>query len=154
MRVLAERTAVRYLGAMTDATKGVAPATRGVANRGRSAPKLRPRETPIVRAVLAALQLRGAWCWRANSGALILPETAGAARRVIRGAPAGTPDILGALPGGILFGIEVKAPGGKVRPAQAAWIERARASGARAAVVFSAAEALRVYDGWVRHEIG
>jgi hypothetical protein len=42
-------------------------------------------------------------------------------RRVIRSAPEGTPDLLGVISPGRAFAIEVKAPKGRQREAQAAW---------------------------------
>jgi len=42
-------------------------------------------------------------------------------RRVIRSAPEGTPDLLGVMSPGRAFAIEVKAPKGRQREAQAAW---------------------------------
>lgn len=41
--------------------------------------------------------------------------------RVIQSAPEGTPDLLGVMSPGRAFAIEVKAPKGKQREAQAAW---------------------------------
>jgi hypothetical protein len=103
-------------------------------------------ETDIVRSILQALELRRVFAWRANSGSILIGE--GRSKRMIRGAPAGTPDIIGCLPGGRLFGLEVKTERGRLRPAQADWAQRACATGARWALVRSAAQALSVIDDW------
>jgi hypothetical protein len=106
-------------------------------------------ETDLVRAILGALRLRRVWAWRANSGTIVLKANAKAQRRVVRGAAAGTPDILGVLPGGRLFGLEVKVPGGRVRPSQTAWHVQAAQHGVAVAVVHSISEALGAVDRWI-----
>jgi hypothetical protein len=107
-------------------------------------------ESAIVRSILAALQLRKVLAWRANAGLLVLGQ--GASKRVVRGAPAGTPDVIGILPGGRFFGLEVKKQTGRVRPSQHAWADRARELGARYQVVRSAREALAALDSWVKED--
>lgn len=105
-------------------------------------------ESDIQRAILAALTLRRIWCWRVNSGAMVVGE--GAGRRFVKLAPPGTPDILGVLPDGTgrMFGFEVKTATGKQSVAQIAWHKRADASGVRYRVVRSVAEALAAIDEW------
>ena len=49
-------------------------------------------ESDLQREILKALALSGAWAMRLNAGLTVLGE--GKTRRVIRGAPPGTPDIL------------------------------------------------------------
>ncbi len=90
-------------------------------------------ETPLARAIRDALTAIGVYCWRANAG--------GYSRRM-RGAPAGTPDIIGFLVGGKMLALEVKAPGGKERPAQTEWLAHARAAGCIVGVVRSPQEAV------------
>jgi hypothetical protein len=107
-------------------------------------------ETDIVRSILKALALRRVLAWRANAGLLVLGK--GADKRVVRGAPAGTPDIIGILPGGRFFGLEVKTQTGRVSPAQHAWADRARELGARYQVVRSAREAIAALDSWIQEE--
>jgi hypothetical protein len=97
-------------------------------------------ETDLVRNILAALKMRGYWAWRVNSGVTVLGT--GANKRVIRGAPAGTPDILVVLQGGRLFGLEAKTAKGRQNAAQKAWEAKAKLHGAGYAVVRSAGEAL------------
>lgn len=93
-----------------------------------------PAEADIQRACLEVLRLRGVWAWRTNSGAVKV------GKRLIRLAPPGTPDILALLPGGRLLGVEVKRPGGKLRPTQEAWADAARMAGAAFLVVRDAAD--------------
>lgn len=92
-----------------------------------------PSESQVLAAVLAALRRhpRVVWAERMNSG-----ETVIGGRRVKFGFP-GCPDVLGQLRGGALLAIEVKRPSGRVSEAQAAFLERARGTGAVAAVVRS-----------------
>jgi hypothetical protein len=125
------------------------------------------KESPRVTAILRALALRGIWAWRANSGTQVIAATVRTGRRVIKGAPAGTPDILLVLPvrvvgsgrlpdafqyAGSLCGLEVKADDGRQRPSQRAWQAKAERHGVRYAVVRSVIEALAVVDRWLADE--
>lgn len=105
-------------------------------------------ETAIVRSIITALTLRRAWCWRVNSGATVVGE--GAARRLIKLAPPGTPDILGVLPDGSgrMFGLEVKTQRGKQTAAQIDWQKRAETAGVKYRVVRSVAEAWGAVKEW------
>ena len=58
-------------------------------------------------------------------------------------APRGTPDLLGHAANGVGVALEVKAPGGKERPEQTAYLARARARGAYAGTVTSPVEAVQ-----------
>lgn len=110
-------------------------------------------ETQLVRAVLDALHAKGVWCWRVNAGLTVF--AAGAhAKRVIKGAPNGTPDVIGVLPegSGRMFGIECKSPTGKQNANQKAWEARANRSGVRYGVARSVSDALEHLDGWIRRE--
>ena len=93
-------------------------------------------ETDLSRAIRQTLERLGVWCWRSQAG------TARGGRTHL--APAGTPDILGILPGGRALGLEVKRPGEKATPEQRAWGERCRVMGGVFAVVTSAQEAVDV----------
>lgn len=106
----------------------------------------RNTETPIVSAVLAALQASRIWCWRENSGLMVIGK--GKARRVVQLAPPGTPDILGYLSSGKGFGLEVKTRTGRQSASQKAWQKKAESRGVRYAVVRSAREALLQYRAW------
>ena len=83
------------------------------------------REAAALVEVLQALRTHPAvaWCERMNSGAARM-----GARFVRFGWP-GCPDVLGQLKDGRLFGVEVKGPAGKLRPAQVVFLERIRAAG-------------------------
>lgn len=122
----------------------------------KSTPVEAPRETAIVSSILAQLKLRRVLCWRANSGTIVMPAAAGARRRVVRGAPAGTPDVIGVLPEWIwgsrralFFAIEVKRPGERLRESQIAWKEVAEQHGMLWGMATSAADALELYDRWM-----
>jgi len=96
-------------------------------------------ESGIVNAIRAYLELAGCIVVRINSGAIVIPNEK--SRRLYRGAPAGTADILGCLPGGRFFALEAKRPGKKATPKQAAFLESVRAAGGIAGVACSIEEA-------------
>lgn len=105
----------------------------------------KPTETDLVRACLQLLGLRGLFAWRANAGGGLRRGRGG--RPVpVKANPAGTPDILAVLPprggspGGRLVGVEVKLPGGRLRPAQRAWMDNASAAGVLCLVVRDVAQ--------------
>jgi hypothetical protein len=121
----------------------------------------------VVTAILKALELKGIFAWRANSGTQVLAATSKARRRVIKGAPAGTPDILLVLPvqarvlslgaggmnlessvWGALCGLEVKSETGSQRLSQKAWQAKAAKHGVRYALVRSIREALAAVEAW------
>lgn len=115
--------------------------------RKRAPARPRERETDIVKRVLDALQARRYWAWRVNAGAQVIPAAKGAARRVIKAAPAGTPDILVLLPpDGRCIGLEVKTATGVLRPSQRLWQAKAELSGVGYAVVRGADEALAAVE--------
>ena len=98
------------------------------------------RETPIQKRILDALEMRGVWAFRVNSGSV--PAQGG----WYHGAPPGTPDICIVAP--VPGWLEVKRKSGKRRKSQIVWHARAEREGVRVAVVRSAAEALRVVESW------
>jgi hypothetical protein len=106
-------------------------------------------ETDLQRAILEAIAARGYWAMRVNAGTHAIAATGEHARRVIRSAPKGTPDILVIKPYGW---IEVKLLGGSLRESQVAWHTRAEREGLRCMVVRSIAEALRWVDRWARDD--
>jgi hypothetical protein len=141
--------------------------------RTRSAPKAAPRrrrgvsESTLVTAILKALQLKGVWAWRVNSGGHVLKAEGGHARAIVKGAPAGTPDILLVIkkpntdvtltpegfaiqdaPLGMLCGLEVKSATGKLRASQVAWQAKAARHGVRYGVARSVSEALELVRVW------
>jgi len=123
-------------------------------------PRRAVSESQLVTAILKALHIKGVFAWRANSGTQVIGASGSSARRVIRGAPAGTPDILLVVPIyadigagcperiGMLAGLEVKSQTGKQLPSQKAWQEQAELEGVRYDVVRSIAEALAAVMRW------
>lgn len=121
------------------------------------------KESPRVTAILKALHLKGVWAWRVNSSLTVLPKQASHGRRVIKGAPAGSPDILLVLPvrvvgagrladadwfAGSLCGLEVKTETGRQSDTQREWQATAEKNGVRYAVVRGVGEALAVVKKW------
>lgn len=112
------------------------PAEARVVRRGGA-----PREQDIQRGILDALAWRGVYALRINSGA-IRTERGG----MVRGAPAGTPDVLCIVGGRAVF-LEVKRPGNKPTALQLEMHARLRAAGATVVVVTSVDEALEAVNG-------
>lgn len=113
----------------------------------RSKPKRTPqREAPIQAAILEYLAASGVWAWRVNSGATVVVD--GKSRRMIKGAPAGTPDIRIEAPQHLAGYLEVKSPTGALTDTQRIWHERAKAAGVRVAVVRSVKGAMDVLARW------
>lgn len=112
----------------------------------------KPTETALVSACLKALAAIGVWAWRVNSGARVFAATRTAARRIVRMAPAGSPDIMLIVPGsrGQLAGIECKSDGGVWRKTQAAWCAKAEAHGVRYGIVRRVSECLEMVAEWQR----
>lgn len=63
---------------------------------------------------------------------------------------AGLPDRLILLPGGRMFLIETKAPGGRLRPVQRVWHEKAAARGTQVLVLST----LEEVDVWLHQQEG
>jgi hypothetical protein len=105
----------------------------------------KPTEQDIVKACLQLLALRGVPAWRNNTGGRPWTDAAGKPRLMRFGLP-GSSDILGVVPAlaggrrGMFLAVEVKRPGGKLRPEQAAFLDRVRAAGGLALCVTSDAE--------------
>jgi hypothetical protein len=95
---------------------------------------------------LQLLQLRRIPAWRNNTGAAAFADAAGR-KRFVRFSTPGAADIHGVLPpSGRFLAVEVKRPGGRLTPAQAAFLDCIRTSGGLAVVahgVDDLAEALR-----------
>lgn len=90
-------------------------------------------ESDVQRAILDWLAWHGILAWRTNSGAHIFEDSSGR-RRMFRGAPAGTADIIGILPGGRFLAIECKTAQGRLRPAQKEFIDQVNELGGLAFV--------------------
>ena len=91
---------------------------------------------------------------RAGAGTYWFHPANGGARTAIEGAilkacgvRAGTPDLI-LIKDGKTFGLELKAPGGQVSPAQAQAHEEMRAAGAEVAVATGIDEAIKQLEGW------
>jgi hypothetical protein len=89
-------------------------------------------EAPIMRAVIGLLRFRGCWVTRIEGGGKLLHRkgelTFGASEMT------GLPDVLAVLRGQ-LFGLEVKAPGGKLSQSQLTQLQAMQRAGVRVAVV-------------------
>src|SRR5262249_53998328 len=96
-----------------------------------------PLEQEILSSCLAILRLNQIVSWRCNSGAIA--GTYRGKRRFVRfSTMPGLSDILGVLrPAGRLLAVEVKRPGQKPTPEQAAFLDLIRACGGLAIVVRS-----------------
>lgn len=102
-------------------------------------------EARLQRAIIDRLSYdRDVLVLRINAGMQVLND--GKRRRVIKGAPAGTSDLLLCVRdqwgGGIFCALEVKAPRGKLTAKQAAFQDRVRELGGFACVVRSVADAV------------
>jgi hypothetical protein len=103
-------------------------------------------EQDLTRAIIQALHAKRIWCWRNNSGGTVVK---GATKdRFIRLSPAGSPDIMGVIGRGRLFGLEVKIGKGKQSESQIEWQARAIDHGVNYVVVRSIAEALSAVNSW------
>lgn len=109
-------------------------------------------ETALVRSILQRLTVLGVWCWRVNAGLTVIGS--GKARRAIKGAPQGSPDIMGIVPrtAGRLFGLEAKTTTGTIRASQKRWAEKATARGVRYEVVRSVDDAIGAVERWAHGE--
>lgn len=66
------------------------------------------KENPIVKDIIETLNWQGFFCFRVNSGMIIIKGVG--KQRVFQGAPTGTSDIIGCTPDGKFLAIEVKTP--------------------------------------------
>lgn len=107
------------------------------------------RESGEVAAILELLALLGWVVWRTNTGAMLREYTTKAGetkRRMVRFGTPGMPDICGYIPFSKIFMmqrsyqkgrsvfIEVKRAGGRVRPEQKAFIDKAHHAGCFAVI--------------------
>ncbi len=96
-------------------------------------------ESEIQRAILAVLHAKNVWCWRTNSGGVSYN---------FKGAPPGTPDIIGILHGGRFFGIECKIEKGELSDIQETWHSKCQAYGGLVGVARSVSDALALIEKW------
>jgi hypothetical protein len=97
-------------------------------------------EQELTRDIIEALTARGIFLWRNNVG------TSRSGGRFIRFGKVGSGDIVGVLPGGLHFELEVKLPDGKWKttPEQEAHGRRIRELGGIWAVIRSVDEAMKL----------
>lgn len=100
----------------------------------------------LVRNAIDALQQRGVFCWRNQSGVIAL-ESNGRKRFVHMG-PTGSPDILGILYGGAAFGIECKTGTGKATKEQLAFGELMKRHGAYWSLAWTIGEVISLVEQW------
>lgn len=91
-------------------------------------------EQDLVNQIIEYLRLSGACAIRINSGVQVIQGAAG--RRVFRGAPAGTSDIIACVNGRFLA-VECKLEGNKPTPAQSDFLDGIRQRGGLAIVAYS-----------------
>jgi hypothetical protein len=119
--------------------RGRAGGAKGRGSRFRlKAPE--PPEAAVMSAVLKYLRLRKdrvAWVERLNSGAGQLAFADGARSQWMRFAWRGAPDLIGQMTDGRILCVEVKAPSGRLRPDQQAFLDVVRKQGGVAFVARS-----------------
>lgn len=91
-------------------------------------------ETSVVNACLDLLRLKRIKAWRNNVGAMKV------GKRFVRFGEAGSPDILGILPGGRALCVECKFGHNDTTETQDTWLDEARVAGALVAVVWDVQE--------------
>jgi hypothetical protein len=89
-------------------------------------------EAPIMRAVIGLLRFRGCWVARIEGGGKLLHRKGQLA--IGASEMQGMPDVLAVL-NGQTFGLEVKAPGGRLSQSQLSQLQAMQRAGARVAVV-------------------
>lgn len=104
-------------------------------------------EKDIQKQILEYLALRRIVAWRQNSGAMKGKSATGKAWYVKFHTAPGCSDVLGVLPGGRFFAIEVKRPGNVATPNQESFIEKIRQAGGLAFVAYSVDDVIREFNG-------
>lgn len=105
-------------------------------------------ETPLSKAISAALEALGHVVIRVHSGSVqALPPSGKGRPYWMQLAEKGTPDRVVLSPGGKVTWIEVKTKTGSVSPVQRLWHERAIRFGHRVAVVRSIRDAIAAVSG-------
>jgi hypothetical protein len=110
--------------------------------------KRRRPEQGLQRAVFEHLRIRatpGVFAFHVPNGGARSPIEA----KILKGqgVVAGVPDIL-AIKDGVIFGLELKAEGGRLSPAQAACHAALRAAGATVTTAVGLDHALGILEGW------
>ena len=101
-------------------------------------------EQDLQNAILDWLHIHRAWAIRVNSGFMKIEDAKGRTR-VFKGAPAGTPDIIGIWPGGLGFAIECKLKGNKPTPKQAETLESIQTAGGLTIVAYSLDDVIHAF---------
>jgi hypothetical protein len=82
------------------------------------------KESEVIKLIDEALSVYGIFHFRNNTGAI---KTAGGG--FVRFGSPGSADFLGICPGGRFLSVEVKRPGGRLSPAQNAWLDAVNIEG-------------------------
>ena len=93
-------------------------------------------ESRLVTTILEYLAWLRVTAWRMNSGTIVI-DNPGTKRRVVRGAPAGTADIVGIAPGGRFLAIECKIGRNKPTEAQSEFLRMVEEAGGIAILAYS-----------------
>lgn len=99
---------------------------------------------------MEALALKGYWAWRVNSSLTVFEADEKHERRVIKGAPKGSPDIMVIIGRGRLCGIECKTEVGKQSANQKEWEATAKKHGVGYGLARSIGDAFTLVAGWER----
>jgi hypothetical protein len=75
-------------------------------------------EADVIKTIDEALSIFGIFHFRNNTGAIKTPQGT-----FVRFGSPGSADFLGICPGGKFLSVEVKRPGGRLSPAQSAWLD-------------------------------
>lgn len=97
------------------------------------------RESILMRKIEVALCEKGCWVLRTNSGVYY-----GQDGERVRIGFVGLSDLIGCNPNGEIFFIEVKLPGGRIRPEQTKFLDAMKGRGFRAGLAYSVEDALEV----------
>lgn len=103
-------------------------------------------EQAFIRAAIDALNSRGVFAWRNQSG--IIPAEYKGKKRFIHMGPTGSPDIIGILYGGVMFGIEGKAGDEKPTDKQLAFGELMKRHGAYWSPAWTIGEVISLVEQW------
>jgi hypothetical protein len=88
----------------------------------------RVTEAEVIRGVYDYFHFRGGYCWRNNTGSVVIPGSETSRRRFVQFSEAGAADILG-VHTGYFFALETKTEKGKQSKEQVAWMDVIREHG-------------------------
>lgn len=104
-------------------------------------------EGEIQTCILVWLTKKGFYCWRNNSTGIYDERTRAFRKKIGPGQVLGTADIIGILPTGRLFAVEVKSATGKVSAHQEKFGENIRANGGLFLVARSLRDFVTQFEG-------